>query len=280
MAQGIVARWLGIDFSGNHLMWRPGCTGSNVWIADVRRGHDGPCLFDVRRVQQLPGAGDPFDRLVALVERPDYEAAGIDAPFSVPDVFVRRAGGHAALVDLVGARPAPGRPFLPGADMVRLVAGTAPPLAPPKPMRAADAFWRKRGVNVRSPMWTGARPGAPMTSACLKLLHRAGRPMWPWSRRGPALLVEAFPAGQLETWGLPHDTYDGPSSPAVATRRTILGGLATRLRLGTWASTLLSSADALDAALCAFAAIAVSTSNASTPDVPTLATEGWVAVHP
>jgi len=62
-----MARWLGIDFSGNHLMWRAGCTRSNVWIADVRREDGGLVLHDVGQVQRLAGSGDPFDRLAALL---------------------------------------------------------------------------------------------------------------------------------------------------------------------------------------------------------------------
>jgi hypothetical protein len=273
-------RWLGIDFSGNHLKWRPRCTTSNVWISDVRRDDAGLRLHDVRRVQQLPGSGAPFNRLAALLTAGEYEAAGIDAPFSVPEVFVRRVGGHAALVKLVGGQTIAGRPFVKGADMVRLVAGVAPPLTPPKPMRQTDAFWAELGVNVRSPIWTGARPGAPMTAACLTLLHRAGRPMWPWSSERPGLLVEAFPAGQLRTWGLPHEGYDGPSTSAVAKRTGIIHALAGRLRLGTWRPILLGSADALDGVICAFAAVAVSASRISMPGSASIRTEGWVAAHP
>jgi hypothetical protein len=297
-------RWLGIDFSGNHAKWRPGCTTSNVWIAELRPGRAGalaaraalaaPCargvgatvhVHDLRRVQQIPGRGDPFDRLVALLASARYVAAGIDAPFSIPDAFAMPAGGHAALLSLVGGQPVVGRPFLEGTRMVRLVAGVAPPLRPPKPMRHADSFWTKRGVNVRSPLWTGARPGAPMTAACLTLLYRAARPMWPWARGGRGLLVEAFPAGQLETWGLPHWGYDGASPSAVSTRTTIADALVTRgVRLGRWRPALLASADALDAVVCALAAIAASTSAAPLPQDASvaayLATEGWVAVHP
>jgi hypothetical protein len=273
-------RWLGIDFSGNALMWRQGCRRSNVWVADVRRDHDGLRLHDVCRVQQLPGSAEPFDRLAALLSAGQYEAAGIDAPFSVPDSFVQRTGGHSALLKQVGTALAMGRPFMKGSDMVRLIAGVVPPLEPPKPMRAADALWTKRKINVRSPMWTGARPGAPMTAACLTLLHRAGRPLWPWSSRGPGLLVEAFPAGQLSTWGLPHVKYDGTSTAATAVRSTIIQALATRVRLRSWTPTLLGSADALDAVLAGFGAIAVTTSKLQPPAGATVATEGWVAVHP
>jgi hypothetical protein len=273
-------RWLGIDFSGNELMWRPGCRRSNVWIADVGRDRHGFRLHDVCRVQELPGSAEPFDRLTALLSDGQYEAAGIDAPFSVPDVFVQRAGGHSALLKQVGSASAIGRPFMKGSDMVSLIAGVVPPLTPPKPMRAADAFWTKLKINVRSPMWTGARPGAPMTAACLTLLHRAGRPLWPWASGGPGLLVEAFPAGQLSTWGLPHVKYDGTSKAATAIRAVIIHALATRVLLGSRAPTLLGSADALDAVLAAFAAVAVTTSNIPIPNGATVATEGWVAVHP
>ena len=117
-----------------------------------------------------------------------------------------------------------------------------------------------------------------MTAACLTLLHRAGRPMWPWTSAGPGLLVEAFPAAQLCAWNLPHERYDGPSSVAVAVRATILAGLPTGLELGSWGATLEGSADALDAVLCAFAAIVVST--LPPPVGQAAATEGCIAVHP
>jgi hypothetical protein len=270
-------RWLGIDFSGDHLKWRSRCRTSNVWIADVRSDRRGLVLHDVRRVQQLPGPGDPFDRLAALLEVGEYIAAGVDAPFSVPGKFVRRVGSHADLVRLVGSKATTGRPFVSGVDMVRLVAGRTPPLTLPKPLRETDDLWRRKGVNIRSPMWTGARPGAPMTAACLTLLHRARCPVWPWSSRGPRLLVEAFPAGQLKTWGLPHVRYDGSSSIARTTRRKILESVSTRIHVGVWGPRLLASADALDSVLCAFAAIAVST----TPRPPSASalTEGWILVH-
>lgn len=127
-----VERWLGIDFSGNHLTWRAGCTKSNVWIADVRRDAEGLYLHTVERVQRIPGVGDPFDRLSALLAEGSYVAAGIDAPFSVPDPFVRSVGGHARLLKVVGEPTTPGRPFIAGPEMVQLVAGSNPPLTPSK----------------------------------------------------------------------------------------------------------------------------------------------------
>jgi hypothetical protein len=247
-------------------------------VADVRGSEGKLRLHDVRRVQQLGSSGPPFDGLAALLSTGAYLAAGIDAPFSVPERFVTRIGGHAALLKLVGTQAVVNRPFIKGSDFVRVVAGAAPPLTPPKPMRETDTWWTKRGVNVRSSMWTGTRPGAPMTAACLTLLHRAGRPMWPWSNAGPGLLVEAFPAGQLCAWDLPHQRYDGPAQAAVATRTEIVGRLSARLQLGSYDPTLLAFADALDAVLCAFAAIAIS--KAPAPPFATAPNEGCIYVHP
>jgi hypothetical protein len=72
-------RWLGIDFSGNHLKWRPGCGTSNVWIADVRRNRSGLHLHDVRRVQQLVGTGDPFDHRDSVRRAIHFGAGGAGA---------------------------------------------------------------------------------------------------------------------------------------------------------------------------------------------------------
>src|SRR5262249_18740356 len=101
-----IERHLGIDFSGNHLRWRPKCRTSNVWIVELHRAGEAIVLHDVRRVQDLAGEGEPFERLAALLASGDYVAAGIDAPFSIPDQFVRAVGGHAALLKLVAAQTA------------------------------------------------------------------------------------------------------------------------------------------------------------------------------
>ena len=83
-----MGRFLGIDFSGNHLMWRPGCGRSNVWISEVRKDIEGLTLVDLKPVQRLPGDQHPFERLADLLREGDFEAAAIDAPFSVPRKFV------------------------------------------------------------------------------------------------------------------------------------------------------------------------------------------------
>jgi|SRR5205814_5479696 len=272
-------RWLGIDFSGNHLMWRPRCGRSNVWIADVHERKGQLVLHDLRRVQALPGEAVPFRRLAALLSGASYLAAAIDAPFSVPAVHASE-GGHQALLSLVAQMPCDGRPFPRASAFVQAVAGQAPPLSPPKPYRVTEAYWISQRINVRSTLWAGSRGGAPMTAACLRLLAQAARPVWPWSHATPGLIVEAFPAAQLQRWRLPFSQYDGNWKTAVETRETILDGIAPRIALGEFRPTAAGSADALDAVVAAFAAVAVTRKAVGDPVAPLPAmTEGWIAVH-
>src|SRR5262245_10690037 len=89
-------RWLGIDFSGDHLMWRPN-KRTNVWIADVRRGRGQPVLHDLRRVTDLAGLASPFDRLSDVLRAGEFDAAAIDAPFSVQPSTLRQVIGNCSL---------------------------------------------------------------------------------------------------------------------------------------------------------------------------------------
>jgi hypothetical protein len=93
-------------------------------------------------------------------------------------------------------------------------------------------------------------------------------------------MVEAFPAAQLQRWRLPFTQYDGNGTDAVATRMTILASIAPRITLGAFQPVLAGSADALDALVAAFAAIAVMRGAIGHPVAPIPAmTEGWIAVH-
>ncbi len=270
-------RWLGIDFSGDFRRWSANTGRSNVWIAALELRDRALHLASLTRVQGLPGMGEPFTRLGALLAAGGYEAAAIDAPFSLPAAFMPR-GGHAGLLRLAGRLPHPGRPFPEARAFVRHVTGMEPPLSPPKPLRRTERRWSGRGVNTRSTLWAGSRGGAAMTAACLTLLAAAERPMWPWApgaTRG--CLAEAFPAAQLWQWKLPHQRYDGLGS--ALNRRRIVESLSGRLRLGAFESDLIASADATDAVLAAFAARAVSTGALAEPPEPGFETEGWVAVH-
>ena len=88
-------RWLGIDFSGDNSKWTARCTRSNVWIADVRPARDAFGLHSLKRVQAYSklSLDEPFRVLAAALRKGDYEAAAIDAPFSVPARYIP-AGGH------------------------------------------------------------------------------------------------------------------------------------------------------------------------------------------
>jgi hypothetical protein len=270
---------LGIDFSGNHQMWSPRCGRSNVWVASVEIHEGRAALVGLEQVQRLSGDGNPFARLARLLREGEYQTASIDAPFSVPRMFMPSTG-YAGLLDLVGSAViADGRPFPIAAEFVKLVTGQDPPLNPPKPLRSTEVCWRGKGLNGRSTLWAGSRGGAAMTAACLKLLHSAGRPIWPWDSSGSGLLVEAFPMAQLKQWDLLFPGYGKPGQEGEASRKWIIEGLRGRIDLREFEGILAASADALDAVLCCFAGIAVATSNVTIPPDDLASLEGWIAVH-
>jgi Protein of unknown function (DUF429) len=272
-------RFLGIDFSGNHQMWRPSCGRSNVWISDVRKTGERLVLERLLRVQELPGDEHPLERLAALLQEGNFDAAGIDAPFSVPRAFIPPVG-YAGLLERIGSLSDPdGRPFLRSADFVKAIAGVSPPLNPPQPLRSTDAYWSQKGLNVRSTLWAGARGGAAMTAACFKLLHRAQRPIWPWVQERSGLLVEAFPMAQLKQWGLPYNGYGKQDQNGEFLRKQIIDGMRGRIDIGAFDSILVSNADALDSVLCAFSGLAVKTSSVSVPPDDSALLGGWMAVH-
>ena len=279
----ITSRWIGIDFSGDHRQWRASCGNSNVWIAVVLAEPDGPRVERLFRVQDLAGTTPPFARLAALLRDGAYLAAGIDAPFSLPSGFMPR-GGHSGLLTQVHglACKSKDRPFPEAREFVEAVTGRSHPLTPPKPYRETEHAWQKRGLNVRSTLWAGARGGAAMTAACLTLLAEANRPIWPWARESAGLLVEAFPAAQLREWSLPHERYNGDDLGAIVARGDIIDGIRCRIRFGPRIEDLMrGSADALDAVLCSFAGMAISISEMRGNPDRTCACEleGFIAVH-
>lgn len=272
--------WLGIDFSGNVDMWKPGCRRSNVWVAEICKSRLRDNFFriaDLRRAQQLPGAELPFFRLARFLSARKFAAAAIDAPFSIPSAFMP-AGGHRSLLAAVSSLECDGKPFARGKTFFNLVSGEHE-LESKKPLRLTEAEWFERGVNVRSTLWARARGGAPMTAACLTLLQLSSCPIWPWASNEQGLLVEAFPAAQLKHWGLPFQQYSGSQDLHYANRRTILDGLRLRVDLGSWEADLLVCADAIDAVVCALAAASVTLGTLlSTPDPSIAGREGWIAI--
>ena len=74
--------YLGIDFSGGADPWKARCSRPTVWVAAIEN-IVAPRLTNLRPVQSLPGDGEPFTRLLALLRAGDFAAAGIDAPFAI-----------------------------------------------------------------------------------------------------------------------------------------------------------------------------------------------------
>ena len=273
-------RWIGIDFSGNHLQWRDGRAATAVWIAQIEQARHGPVLCDVRRVQDLPGDEPPFRRLVRFLRSADFTAAGIDAPFSPPAAYVP-GGSRERLLAAVGKLAVPDRPFATGAQLVGLL---APALAPRgrHVHRATEQIWRRRGINVRSVLWNGPRGGAPFAAACMTLQAELGLPAWPWDQGSERILAETFPAAQLRTWDLPYYGYNDATIAAHRRRRVIIDGLAGRTGLtmpDALRRTLRASADALDSVVCALAARALAASALAVPPDEASAVEGWIVVH-
>ncbi|MCY4284327.1 MAG: DUF429 domain-containing protein [Thiotrichales bacterium] len=258
-------------------MWRPGCRRSNVWVATAELRAGRLHLTALRPVQDLPGTLHPFDRLAAFLSDDNYCAAAIDAPFALPSRHMP-AGGFPVLLGDVARFATERRPFAKGGKLVEYGKSIAS-LVEKKPLRKTEQVWRDRGVNVRSTLWDRPRGGAPFTVANLTLLRRAGRPVWPWTRSGPGLLVESFPAGQLRQWSLPYKGYDGPNGRV--TRITILEEVASRIHVpDRLYSRFKESADALDSVLCLFAGIAAIENIAPIEDSAIAKHEGWIAVHP
>jgi len=269
-------RFIGVDFSGGSKPWRSKVRSPTVWVATVCALRKHLVLQDLHPVQELPGSGDGFAKLVNWLGEGKFTAAAIDAPFSIPAVHIPD-GEHSELVRQVGWMPAGhGRAFPAGHQLVAL-AKSVTPIISLKQHRLCETYWAQRGINVRSTLWNGPRGGAPFAAACLALIAWTGLPCWPWSRHVSPMLVEAFPAAQLRHWGLPHQGYSGSVQEP---RRSIVKDLAGRLNVTTpqYRDLMLDSPDALDAVLAAFAAVAVWRDCIAVPP-PNETQEGWIAVH-
>src|SRR4051794_38577905 len=166
----------GLDFSGGSQPWRPQVRNPTVWIATLRVHGELLTLDDLHPVQNLPGSGDAFAKLVNWLGGGKFAAAAIDAPFSIPAIHIPE-GSHAELVRRVGWMSlGHERPFPTGAQLVTL-ANSVSPITSPKPYRICDSYWVQRGVNVRSTLWNGPRGGAPC------------RMLGPYSLDGASLLA-------------------------------------------------------------------------------------------
>jgi len=261
-------------------MWRAN-RRSNVYIAEVEIQQGRHYLRTLQTGQELPGHEEPFQRLTNLLKARRFSAAAIDAPFSVPRKYLPD-NNHQALLEFVAAMKAPKDwPFPAAQDFVRgVLSGRS--LVSKKPLRETELAWKGKHINVRSTLWAGPRGGAAMTAACLTLLHRAGCPIWPWDPADhDGLLIEAFPAAQLYHWGMKYQRYNGDKKESLKNRKALVAFLSELIEIpGRLKERMEETADALDAVVCAFAAIAVSTGrllhSPSTLDSPS---EGQIAVH-
>ena len=227
-----MSRFIGIDFSGGARPWRISVRNPTVWIATVRDSGSMLGLEQVIPVQSLEGAGLPFDRLIQFLRAGDFEVATIDAPFSLPVAHLP-PGGHVELLEQVRALPnGPDRPFPTGASIVTLGEAIAPKVQP-KPLRQTETFWVSRKVNTRSTMWNGPRGGAPFAAACLRLLERSGRPVWPWTAFQNGILGEAFPAAQLSQSVRRRERKRCASPPSMTFGGTFGGASASIQPFGT-----------------------------------------------
>lgn len=266
------ARFLGIDFSGAAAPWRATCSRPTVWIAVL----EGARLIDLRPVQKLDPGSAPFDSLVNLLRAGQFRAAAIDAPFSLPDPHFPD-GGYAELLDDVGMLPpASDRPFPTGPQLIELAERYAPKQNA-KPHRATERAWSR--ATPRSTLWWKPRGGAPFAAACMTLLSRTGRPIWPW-KNAPGMLVEAFPAAQLHAWSLPHMKYTGVDAGPVRTK--IIAEIQRRQGIAIAPADhreMQRTPDALDAFLATFAGRAAANRTLKLEKPSSWKTEGAIAVH-
>jgi hypothetical protein len=141
--------WLGIDFSGNHRMWRPKKQRGNIYIAEVHSQQKLPLLTKLQTVQELPGEEEPFQRLERRLRARDFNAAAIDAPFSVPIAYLSSASYKALLEKTAGLERPKNRPFATANDFVcSVLAGR--PILNKKPLRKTEALWIKK-INYDLP---------------------------------------------------------------------------------------------------------------------------------
>lgn len=94
------------------------------------------------------------------------------------------------------------------------------------------------------------------------------------------MLVEAFPAAQLRTWGLPHTNY--AASEEKKARGAVIAHLEEKRQLMLEPADrkrMLASADALDSVIAAFGARAAANRTLAKEMPATWEVEGAIAVH-
>lgn len=276
---------LGIDFSGDVTQWRATEKRPTVWIATARPVGAGLQVTALSPVQAIEGPAPPFARLQALLADGTGFAA-LDAPLAMPAGYGPPPENLWRALD---AAERGKRDFARGAVLLDLAFPDAVPRSKSgepygqKIYRSTEQAWRDRRVETRSTLWNGARGGAPFAVAAMTLLARHPGPVWPFRIGGRGrTLAEGFPAAQLCQWGLGSPGYAKPDEIGRDKRQRIVSRLMAERSLA-FASGLhdlcVEHADALDAVLCCYCALAVATGRLAIAPGADAAHEGHIAVH-
>lgn len=279
--------WIGIDFSGANGSWSPGTQRSNVWVAVVTQSTERK--LDLNRLERIQcffqdAKLPPFSALAQFLKTGQFDCAAIDAPFSLPREALPN-GGRAKFLKRIARLPIDAPRHIPrGAQLIDIAREKLPCLED----RGTKSLYRtveRQFHATRTGLWNGPRGGAAFTITCLRLLAEAEyTSLWGGAAKDKRpRIVEAYPAGQLRTWGLPHTKYAGKDDIDFRNRATLIKALEDRVRLDVEPShreLMLENADALDAVICAFGAKAAHSGNFVSPDVSVPKGEGWIAIHP
>ncbi|MFI5955002.1 DUF429 domain-containing protein [Cryptosporangium sp. NPDC051539] len=202
----------------------------------------------------------PDDVLVDVVRGADK--TGIDCPLGWPDEFVTFLAAYAG-----GTFTPPGD--VSGKDWRRKLV-----------YRRTDEVVRARLRMI--PLSVAADRIAHPALRCATVLTRLAALGVPVDRDGSGVVVEAYPAGSLNRWGLPYRRYKGPKNADA--RHALIDRLLERapwLDLGRFEALCRASDHALDAVIASLTARAAALGLVEPPapdDAAAAASEGWIAV--
>jgi hypothetical protein len=253
----VLERYYGVDFSGAKQ------AGDAIWVAEVeprRRGR--PRLVALDRMTALCGTADrgpALRHLVGMIAGSSAALWGCDFPFGLPvELFPEGAGWDDQFTFLSGWGE---EAYDCGLECVR---------------RAIELFQKK---HIRRA--TDAEANTPFDAFHYRIIYQTFYGMrdvvdplrkWPGTAVLPfqyrklqtakRILVEACPTSTLKRLGLPHNNYKqpegGPLTPKrLRTRRAILDGLASHVRLDERQHRLMmrnGGGDAMDAVIAAVGA--------------------------
>ena len=159
----------------------------------------------------------------------------------------------------------------------------------------ANIMFRRRTDDVvakelrKRPLDVGADRIARTAHAALSMLGRLGERLgatvplaWSPDSIERVCAIEVYPAGTLAARSLPHSGYKGPDERATELRQKLAEAVARELAIRASNAELMVQSDhALDAVLCAMAALDFIAGDVIVPEDLDLAKrEGWIWVRP